>query len=191
VDHNETHIFISYSHYDADLVKLFVDVIRAVGGKVFLDRDSIPHGKRWRPVIHDSIQEASIVLVFWCEHSQRSEEVRKEWQFAIPAQKDVVPVLLDNTKMESELVEFQAVDFRSLSPVHAPTYKIPDSANSPTYFIDELIEKALKWLFGRSSETASDALKHGEAPDADTTVTAVACLLNYLKQRATKENTAL
>lgn len=115
----ESHVFASYSRVDEWLVTPIVHVIRAVGVSVFQDIDSIPYGKRWRPVIESSVQSASTVLVFWCNHSQASKEVRKEWELAVTSGKDVVPTLLDDTPIAPRLSEFQFVDLRSLFPGHS------------------------------------------------------------------------
>lgn len=120
VCHNtgEIPIFVSYSRLDQLLVTPIVQVIRAIGGSVFQDVDSIPPGKRWRPVIEESLDRASIVLVFWCAHSRSSKEVRAEWEQAILATKVVVPTRLDDTPMDEALAEFQSIDLRALAAGH-------------------------------------------------------------------------
>lgn len=115
----ETRVFVSYSRADQALVTPIVQILRAVGGAVFHDLDSIPPGRRWRPVIEDSIDHAAVVLVFWCDHARTSDEVRQEWQRAIRAGKAVIPTLLDDTPLDSGLGEFQAIDLRALALVHA------------------------------------------------------------------------
>jgi hypothetical protein len=115
----ETHIFVSYSRVDQSLVTPIVQVIRAIGAGVFQDIDGIPYGKRWRPVIEDSIERAIVVLVFWCAHSRDSDEVRREWGRAVEAAKDVVPTRLDDTPLEGVLAEYQAIDLRALAASHA------------------------------------------------------------------------
>lgn len=112
------HIFVSYSRHDQLLVTPIVQLIRAIGGGVFQDVDSIPPGKRWKPVIQDSIDRASVVLVFWCAHSRSSKEVHAEWEQAILANKDVVPTRLDDTPLDEALAEFQSIDLRALAAGH-------------------------------------------------------------------------
>lgn len=118
MDETGLHVFVSYSRVDQPLVTPIVHLLRSVGPTVFQDIDSIPHGKRWRPVIEESIDAADVVLVFWCEHSSRSTEVRWEWTNAAHADKDVVPIRLDDTMMDPDLAQFQAIDFRYYSSHH-------------------------------------------------------------------------
>jgi len=53
-----------------------------------------------------------LVVVFWCDHASRSNEVAKEWKAAIEQEKDLLPLLLDATPLPPELGEFQWIDFR-------------------------------------------------------------------------------
>ena len=61
------------------------------------------------------------MVVFWCLHSLRSGEVRKEYEFALSNGKDILPILLDDTPLPAELGEFQSVNFQGLvGPSHKP-----------------------------------------------------------------------
>ena len=55
-------------------------------------------------------------MVFWCSHSRSSEEVRKEYTAAIEQQKEVLPLLIDDTPLPAELAEYQYIDFRAAFP---------------------------------------------------------------------------
>jgi hypothetical protein len=105
-------IFVSYSHQDAGLVKPVVGLLRATKDLVFQDVDGIKPGMRWRPQIEEALGVAHLIVLFWCYHSSRSAEVRKEYESALSTGKDVLPVLLDATPLPKELNEFQWVDFR-------------------------------------------------------------------------------
>jgi hypothetical protein len=107
-------VFVSYSRADVQLVTPIVETIRATGGTAFQDIDSIPPGKRWRAHIRSMIDQASMVIVFWCAHSNLSREVTSEWHIALEADKDIAPALLDNTPLTPALAAYQALDLRSL-----------------------------------------------------------------------------
>ena len=107
-------IFISYSHQDASLVKPVVGLLRATKDLVFQDGDSIRPGNRWREQMEEALHVAHLVILFWCYHSSRSTEVRKEYEFALSTGKHMLPVLLDKTPLPEQLNEFQWVDFRQL-----------------------------------------------------------------------------
>jgi len=105
-------IFVSYSRQDAGLVKPVVGLLRATKDLVFQDVDGVMPGKRWRPQIEEGLRVAHLVVLFWCYHSSRSVEVKKEYELALSTGKDVLPVLLDATPLPKELDEYQWVDFR-------------------------------------------------------------------------------
>jgi hypothetical protein len=111
-------VFVSYSRLDEALLRPIIEVMRAVGRDVFRDVDSIPYGSSWRAVISEAIATARMVFVFWCAHSQRSSEVRAEWEFAVLAKRSIVPTLLDDTPLHPRLGEYQALDLRSLAVAH-------------------------------------------------------------------------
>lgn len=106
-------IFVSYSHADASLVAPVVKLLRVNRSLVFQDTDGIPPGKRWRDEIAKALAEANLVVVFWCRHAFRSNEVSTEWKAAIEQEKDLLPLLLDATPLPSELSNFQWIDFRA------------------------------------------------------------------------------
>ena len=169
----ESHVFVSYSRADEWLVTPIVHVIRAVGVSVFQDIDSIPYGKRWRPVIESSVQSASTVLVFWCNHSQASKEVQKELELAIISGKDVVPTLLDDTPMAPQLSEFQFVDLRSIFPRH---FAGPNDPTTRGRLRDDAAEMLRHRLFSFSKD------EYNKQPD-DFTL-AAALLWSHLQERA-------
>lgn len=107
-----TNVFVSYSHRDEDLVKPVVQLLRANQSLVFQDIDSIQPGKKWRDEIAKGIAESHLVIVFWCDHANASEEVEKEWKTAIELRKDLLPLLLDATPLPPQLAAFQWIDFQ-------------------------------------------------------------------------------
>jgi hypothetical protein len=109
-----TNVFVSYSHADASLVAPVVKLLRANKSLVFQDTDDIQPGKRWRSEIAKALAESHLVVVFWCDHSSRSDEVSNEWKTAIEQEKDLLPLLLDATPLPPELGEFQWIDFRGM-----------------------------------------------------------------------------
>ena len=72
----DLNIFVSYSHEDEALVKPVVSLLRVRQGLVFLDRDRIEPGKKWRDELDTALNDASLIVIFWCRHSEASFEVR-------------------------------------------------------------------------------------------------------------------
>jgi hypothetical protein len=108
-------VFISYSRMDRNIVKPITDLMRITGAKVFRDEDSILPGQKWRIEITESLNSAKTVVVFWCGHSAQSDAVKFEYKTAIELHKDVVPILLDETVLSDELLEYQWIDLRSFT----------------------------------------------------------------------------
>jgi TIR domain len=114
-------IFISYSHKDTALVEPVVALLRASRSFVYLDKDSIRPGKKWREELDAAIAGVDMVVVFWCEHSEISIEVGKEITAAVERGKDILPLRLDGTALPARLAEYQYIDFRAaFEKAHAP-----------------------------------------------------------------------
>ena len=132
----QANIFVSYSHTDGHLVKPVVEILRITEAFVFLDIDTLRHGKRWRDQVQGAIDSASTVVVFWCHHSSESEEVANEISFGLARGKDFLPILLDGTPPPPALAEFQYVDLRKVvlhaAPIRPsrPT-RLPPSTSPP------------------------------------------------------------
>jgi hypothetical protein len=129
--HSEsTNVFVSYSRADVSLVSPVVKLLRVNKSLVFQDIDSIQPGKRWQGEIAKALTESHLVVVFWCDHASRSDEVSKEWKAAIDQNKELLPLLLDATPLPPELAAFQSIDFRAT--VGANHTSIDSSANTKT-----------------------------------------------------------
>lgn len=111
-------IFVSYSRADADIVESVVKILRVPGTSVFLDKDCIPVGAKWRGEIVSAIESCVWVIVFWCRHANSSSEIESEYQRAIDLDKGIVPILLDATPLPINLSHYQGIDFRPLLGKH-------------------------------------------------------------------------
>jgi hypothetical protein len=114
----ESSVFISYSRRDTEVVIPLVQIVRAAGGGVFRDAESIPPGARWRAVIAGAISGCDTFLLFWCAHSSTSAEVKSECNQAIDLGKPIVPILLDHTPLAGQLAEFHGIDMRGVLGDH-------------------------------------------------------------------------
>lgn len=108
-------VFVSYSHADASLVAPVVRLLRVNKSLVFQDADRIPPGKRWREEIAKALAESKLVVVFWCDHASRSNEVSTEWRAAIEQDKDLLPLLLDATPCPQSWAPFSGLTFEEQS----------------------------------------------------------------------------
>ena len=115
------YIFVSYSRKDQSLVAPLVDLIRSLGSRVFMDVKSIVPGDKWRPALTQALADASVVVVFWCEHSASSHEVESEYMAAHNQNKAIIPVLLDKTPVSRPLSDYQWLDFNGTFASHDPS----------------------------------------------------------------------
>jgi TIR domain/PASTA domain len=114
MNRNPYRIYISYSHEDSAFVQPVVKLLRTGDEPIFFDMENLRAGSRWREQLDAALTDARLLIVFWCLHSSRSAEVSREYQAAISAEKDVVPVLLDWTPLPTALAAFQWIDLRRL-----------------------------------------------------------------------------
>lgn len=104
-------VFISYSHADKDFIAPVVKLIRGLRQDlVFQDYDNLEVGKPWEPQLLEALANAGMVVVFWCSHSAQSDWVKKEYQLAIQKAKEVLPIMLDDTKMPHDLSAYQGIN---------------------------------------------------------------------------------
>lgn len=108
-------LVISYSRVDQPQVRAVVSLLkvalRDVQKAVFWDGELEP-GDPWFEQIKQHIDAAPQLFVFWCDHSARSQQVRREFIYAITQKKRVVPVLLDDTALAPELAAIHGIDLR-------------------------------------------------------------------------------
>ena len=108
------HYFVSYSTADRRFVEPIVQVLRTATTDVFLDRDSIAPGDKWKDVLTERLQTADTLVLFWSHNAEKSKWVTREWHTAAGAGKRILPVLIDDTPLPEALGDFQWIDFRYL-----------------------------------------------------------------------------
>jgi hypothetical protein len=115
-------IFISYSRQDATIVTPLVQLLRLGGTGVFLDVEGISPGMKWRAELVNAVESCELLVLFWCRHAAKSDEVKKEYTRAMAANKRLVPVLLEAIPLTEALAEYQAIDLREALGAHDEQY---------------------------------------------------------------------
>lgn len=106
-------IFISYSSEDREKIAPIVELISTMQpDRVFQDFLSIRPGEKWADALRIALGNCKTIFVFWCEHSAISHWVREEYEAGIESGKEIIPILLDNTKLPKALAAYQWIDFR-------------------------------------------------------------------------------
>ncbi len=108
-------LVISYSRADQTQVRAVVSLLqgalRDIEKAVFWDGQLEP-GDPWFEQLKAHIDATPQLFVFWCDHSCRSDQVRREFLYALGKNKRVVPVLLDDTPLAAELAPIHGIDLR-------------------------------------------------------------------------------
>jgi hypothetical protein len=153
--------FVSYSHEDRGIVEPIIRLLRITRNDVFWDCQSIPPGTLWRKEIDAALNEADIIVIFWCHHAEQSSEVEKEWRAGHALGKRLLPVLLDQTRMPRSLGRYQAVDFRSIvsSGHHTgdqgePKQETSLNANALPILLGASLVATAKWAWDTISRVA-------------------------------------
>ncbi|NQT16357.1 MAG: toll/interleukin-1 receptor domain-containing protein, partial [Planctomycetes bacterium] len=76
-------IFPSYSHLDSDVVERVENHAEASGDQYLRDCRILRPGDKWNPRILELIKEADIFQLFWSTNSMHSDNVRREWEYAL------------------------------------------------------------------------------------------------------------
>ena len=103
--------YVIYAGADGSFVKPIVKLLKAVDVKIFLDDIDVGPDDNWRLKITKSFNSAKAFIVIWSQYSVGSYTLQKECRKALKKQKPIVPILLDDTPLSSELGEYQYLDF--------------------------------------------------------------------------------
>jgi TIR domain len=128
-------LVISYSREDQQQVRAVVALLESmlrdmdIEKAVYWDADFEP-GDPWFEQMQGYIDATPQLFVFWCAHSARSRQVKREYEYAFAEGKRVVPVLLDGTPMARKLGRIHGIDLRGAF-AHAPAVDSTRYANRP------------------------------------------------------------
>lgn len=81
-------IFISYSRKDSALVAAFEKAYRALGFELIRDVNFIRSGEDWGERLREGIESANIFQLYWSHFSKSSEQVKREWLYALDLKRD-------------------------------------------------------------------------------------------------------
>jgi tetratricopeptide (TPR) repeat protein len=111
-----THIFISYSRKDSDIMQRVHSGIAAAGLEVWTDEKLTPGTQSWKNAIERAIEEAACLVVLLSPDSKQSDSVEREIEYAGMHDLAVLPILIRGDKRASvplELATTQWLDLRT------------------------------------------------------------------------------
>ena len=98
-----SHIFVSYSRKDSQIVDDITARLTGDGLNVWLDRAAIKGGELWREAIVEAIDNAYACVLMLSPNAAASDNVRREVDLAEGSNKELVPVMLAAVKVPSKL----------------------------------------------------------------------------------------
>lgn len=114
-------LFISYAHADNAAVTPVVDVVKANGREVWIDKTGIQTGDGWAGEIVRAIKAARGIMVMCSKHAFESDQVKRELYLADRYKKPMKPVFLEAAQPPEDFEYFFAgVQWLEL-------YKLPEA----------------------------------------------------------------
>lgn len=98
-----THIFVSYSRRDKEVVDRMVEIMERGGMKIWIDRADIKAGNSWRVQIVEAIDTCDAFVLMLSGNSAISENVQKEIILAQDSTRKTFVVLLESVKLPAEI----------------------------------------------------------------------------------------
>jgi len=136
-------LVVSYSRQDQRFVRSMVKTLQAAIGvknAVFWDEDFEP-GEPWFQQLTRAIDQSRQLFVFWCVHAAASEQVRREYEYALAIGAKVIPLLLDGSFEAGPpfVRDLQGIDFRHLTQHPDDSMSDPNPAHQPPYSAQALL----------------------------------------------------
>jgi hypothetical protein len=109
-----TRIFLSYSHKDAsELAELLYIRLTGCGYEVFKDDHSLPLGTSFPRAISNAVGQQDYFVVLLSAAALESEWVQKEIDMATVAQRQIIPIVLEELEIPLYLKTIQCLEMRA------------------------------------------------------------------------------
>lgn len=111
-----SHVFLSYSHKDQDLMYRIRDTLSNAGFEIFTDEQLLPGIESWRDTLEAAIEAAGAIVVILSEDAKKSKSIEEELAFASHLGVQIFPILGRGDERKAipmEVVRMQRVDIRT------------------------------------------------------------------------------
>ena len=112
----DSYIYLSYSMRDKEFVDRLAFDLRRQGYEVWRDVDDVLPGDSWRLANAKALENAAVIIAVMSAAALNSSSVRFEFsrieKYQTQSEKLVIPVLIDDLVMVSDLRDLQVADFR-------------------------------------------------------------------------------
>ncbi len=125
-------VFLSYSREDLPLIeKLETQLLKHAGISIWRDQEKLYGGQKWPKILGEVIGDQDFFLLAWSKSSVNSHFVEFEWCTALALKKNVIPCLLDGTKLPPSLRATHAIPMENIPDIVAAltgSIPLPDTA---------------------------------------------------------------
>ena len=112
MDNNRPYVFISYAHVDSNVVFPCIEAMKKDGVNLWFD-EGIEAGSEWPEFIAQKVVECSKFVLFVSDAYLKSQNCKRELNFAISRKKDILSVFIQDVQlspgMEMQLGTYQAL----------------------------------------------------------------------------------
>ncbi len=120
-------VFLSYRRSDQELARSLVQAMTAQGLDVWWDQ-RIEGGEDWREAIVEGLTNSDALVILFSEDCNASKQLKKELAIADTLDKEVIPILIEDTKPKGHyLYELAARNWLQIHP--NPEAKVGEVAN--------------------------------------------------------------
>ncbi len=104
-------VFISYCRRDAEFVTRLLDRLTGPDVEILIDQNDIVVAEDWWNRIKELIEEADTLLTVISPEFAKSQECQKELEHALALNKRIIPILAEDTDIESLNPELRKLNF--------------------------------------------------------------------------------
>ena len=109
-------IFLSYRRSDSELARGLVNAFETEGLQVWWDQ-KIEGGEDWRDAIVEGLSDSHALVILFSEECNASKQLKKELAIADTLDKEIIPVLIEDTKPKGHyLYELAARNWLQIFP---------------------------------------------------------------------------
>jgi|APMI01.1.fsa_nt_gi hypothetical protein len=123
-DFRPASLFVSYSHKDERVVLPLVDMNEDLKQAAWVDYLHTPPGSEWNEEHRAAIESSYRLILLWSINSALSENVEKEWRWALECGTSIVPVLLDDTPLPTEISNLHGVSLKEYVVSRTGTFSL-------------------------------------------------------------------
>ncbi len=109
-------IFISYSRQDKGFVDQLVQDLKQNNFEIWIDREDIVGGERWRAQIVEAIRSCEAFLLILSPRSVGSDNISKELSLAEKNKRRIIPVIYQDCEIPAQM-DYQLAELQQVSLV--------------------------------------------------------------------------